>query len=69
MLKKLKNNFISVLFVLFTIFLVIFSSSNLQAAKVGLELWAKSVVPALLPFLLQQNYLAILMLFLFWVNF
>ena len=50
MLKKLKNNFISVLFVLFTIFLVIFSSSNLQAAKVGLELWAKSVVPALLPF-------------------
>lgn len=57
MLKKLKNNFISVLFVLFTIFLVIFSSSNLQAAKVGLELWAKSVVPALLPFFIATELL------------
>lgn len=57
MFKKFKDNFISVLFVLFTVFLVIFSNSNLQAAKSGLELWAKSVVPALLPFFIATELL------------
>lgn len=58
MFSKFKNNFISVVFVLFTIFLVIFSNSNLQAAKNGLELWTKSVVPALLPFFIATELLS-----------
>lgn len=46
------------IFIIFTICLVLFSSSNLAASKVGLKLWANNVVPSLLPFFIATNLLA-----------
>lgn len=63
---NLKKNFFTILFSLFIICLIIFSNSNLEAAKTGLSLWATSVVPSLLPFfigtelLYQTNFVNIL---------
>ena len=54
---SLKKNLLSILFVLFTISLVIFSKDNLSAAKNGLKLWANNVVPALLPFFIATELL------------
>ena len=54
---KLKKNFISILFVLFTILLVIYSNDNFVAAKKGLALWANSVVPSLFPFFIATELL------------
>ncbi len=54
---SLKRNLISLFFLLFAILLVIFSSSNLIAAKSGLKLWALSVVPSLFPFFIATNLL------------
>lgn len=45
------------IFCLFTICLVIFSKSNLTAAKNGLILWANNVVPSLLPFFIATELL------------
>ena len=58
LINLLRRNIISIIFVLFTIGLVIFSNSNLQAAKNGLDLWIKSVVPALLPFFIATELLS-----------
>ena len=55
---KIKKNIIPILIVLFTICLVIFSSSNLLAAKSGLNLWATSVVPSLFPFFVATELLS-----------
>lgn len=55
---SIRKNAISITFVLFTIFLVIFSKSNLTAAKNGLKLWANNVVPSLLPFFIATNLLS-----------
>ena len=55
---SIRKNAISIIFVLFTIFLVIFSKSNLTAAKSGLKLWANNVVPSLLPFFIATNLLS-----------
>lgn len=41
----------------FTICLILFSNSNLTAAKKGLSLWANSVVPSLLPFFIATELL------------
>lgn len=57
-LISLKDNFLSILFVLFTICLVIFSRQNLSAAKDGLSLFANSVVPSLLPFFIATELLS-----------
>ena len=46
------------IFVLFTIGLVVFSSSNLYAAKTGLKLWGNNVVPSLFPFFIATNLLS-----------
>ncbi len=46
------------LFTLFTISLLIFSNSNLQAAKSGIELWANSVLPSLFPFFIATELLS-----------
>lgn len=54
---SLKKNLLSILFVLFTISLVVFSKDNLSAAKNGLKLWANNVVPALLPFFIATELL------------
>ena len=45
-------------FLLFTICLLIFSSSNLSASKKGLSLWANSVVPSLFPFFVATELLS-----------
>lgn len=54
---SIKRSILPSLFLLFTIFLVVFSSSNLAAAKSGLALWANSVVPSLLPFFIATELL------------
>lgn len=54
---SIKKNILPIIFVLFTICLVIFSKQNLQATKSGLQLWINSVVPALLPFFIATELL------------
>ena len=54
---SLKRNILSVIFLIFTMFLMVFSSSNLIAAKSGLKLWALNVVPSLFPFFVATNLL------------
>ena len=53
----IKKNILTVSFTLFLIFLVIFSQTNLFAAKNGLTLWAKNVVPSLFPFFIATELL------------
>jgi len=55
---KLKQILIPICIYLFTVFLLIFSSTNLIAAKNGLSLWAFSVVPSLLPFFFATELLS-----------
>lgn len=55
---KLKKLIIPTCICVFTIFLVLFSSNNLIAAKNGLILWAMSVVPSLLPFFIATELLS-----------
>ena len=55
---SLKKNIIPTIFCIFTVCLVIFSKSNLVAAKEGLFLWANNVVPALLPFFIATELLS-----------
>ena len=55
---KLKNLIIPSIFVLFAICLVLFSTSNLSAARAGLELWANSVIPSLFPFFVATELLS-----------
>ena len=55
---SLKRNIIPAIFCIFTISLVIFSQSNLSAAKSGLLLWANNVVPSLLPFFIATELLS-----------
>lgn len=55
---KLRKMIIPSLFVLFTICLVLFSSSNLSAAQNGLSLWATSVIPSLFPFFVATELLS-----------
>ena len=54
---SLKKSIIPILFCIFTLFLIIFSKDNLMAAKQGLNLWANSVVPSLLPFFIATELL------------
>lgn len=52
-----KKNILSILLCLFIICLLIFSKSNISAAKSGLSLWANSVVPSLFPFFIAIELL------------
>ena len=54
---KLKRNILPLIFLGFTLFLLIFSKSNLPAVKSGLTLWATSVVPSLFPFFVSTELL------------
>lgn len=54
---KIKRNLISIILLIFAICLVIFSTSNLSAAKSGLKLWANSVIPSLFPFFIATELL------------
>lgn len=53
-----KRNILPMIFVLLAICLVLFSKSNLVAAKNGLTLWATNVVPSLFPFFVVTELLA-----------
>ena len=55
---KIKNYFLPFVFCLFTISLLVFSSSNLLAAKNGLKLWVSSVIPSLFPFFVATELLS-----------
>ena len=54
---SLRRNVLPFTFVIIAVCLVIFSSSNLTAAKNGLTLWATCVVPSLFPFFVITNLL------------
>ena len=54
---KIKNLFLPAVICFFTIFLIVFSKSNLAAAKLGLNLWATSVLPSLFPFFIATELL------------
>ena len=58
LLILIKRNSLSFIFFSFAILLVIFSKTNLIAAKNGLSLWANSVVPSLLPFFIATELLS-----------
>lgn len=55
---SLKRNGLSILFCIFTICLVLFSQTNLIAAKNGLILWATAVIPSLFPFFVATEMLS-----------
>lgn len=55
---SLKRNGVTILFCLFTVCLVLFSRTNLSAAKNGLILWATAVVPSLFPFFVATEMLS-----------
>ena len=55
---KIKRNILPGIFLLFLICLILFSSTNMQAAKSGLKLWANSVVPSLFPFFIATEVLS-----------
>lgn len=54
---KFKRNIIPMLFLAFTIGLLIFSKTNLPAVKNGLQLFATSVIPSLFPFFVATELL------------
>ena len=54
---KIKRNFLSLLFLFFTISILIFSKTNLPAIKSGLSLWANSVIPSLFQFFVATELL------------
>ncbi len=58
LILSFKRNILPAIFVLIAIFLVVFSRSNLDATKQGLELWAYTVVPSLFPFFVITNLLS-----------
>lgn len=55
---SLKKNILPVVFVIIAICLILFSKSNLEAAKSGLSLWANNVVPSLFPFFVITELLS-----------
>lgn len=54
---KLKSLILPTIICLFIFLLIIFSRDNLSAAKSGLNLWANSVLPSLLPFFIATELL------------
>ena len=55
---NLKKYVIFLFFILLLVSLIVFSSSNFNAAKYGLILWANSVVPSLFPFFVATDLLS-----------
>lgn len=54
---SIKKYFFTALFLTFTLSLILFSASNLEAAQNGLKLWANSVLPTLFPFFIATELL------------
>lgn len=55
---KIKKLLLPFILTLFTICLILFSTSNLSAVKKGLTLWANSIVPSLFPFFVATELLS-----------
>ncbi len=55
---SLKRNILPCIFLLLAVCFVIFSKTNLVAAKNGLTLWANNVVPSLFPFFVITELLS-----------
>lgn len=55
---QLKKIIPSLILILFIIGLMLFSNTNLMAAKKGLTLWANSIVPSLFPFFVATELLS-----------
>lgn len=55
---SLRKNILPMLFILFTICLILFSKQNLSATHEGLLLCANSVVPSLFPFFIATELLS-----------
>lgn len=55
---KIKQLILPFILIMFTGCLVVFSNSNLSAAKSGLVLWANSIVPSLFPFFVAAELLS-----------
>ena len=54
---NLKKNIIPIIFLLFTICLIVFSKSNIEAVKNSLNIWINNVIPSLLPFFIATELL------------
>ena len=54
---NIKKNVISIMFFLFTICLIIFSKSNIQAVKNSLNIWFNNIIPSLFPFFIATELL------------
>lgn len=54
---NLKRTIIPIIFLLFTLCLIIFSKSNIQAVKTSLNIWVNNVIPSLLPFFIATELL------------
>ena len=57
LLINLKRNIIPILFLLFTICLIVFSKSNIIAVKNSLNIWVNNVIPSLFPFFIATELL------------
>ena len=55
---SIKKNLFNIACIIFVISLVLFSVSNLSAAKSGLYLWANNIIPALFPFFVATELLS-----------
>lgn len=55
---RLKKMIIPFAFCAFTLCLILFSRTNIAASKDGINLWANSVLPSLLPFFIATNLLS-----------
>jgi len=53
-----KRNILPLFFILFAICLVLFSKTNLIAAKSGLVLWVNNIIPSLFPFFVITELLS-----------
>ena len=54
----IKTNIISIIFILFTISLIVFSKANINSVKLGLDLFINSIIPSLLPFFIATELLS-----------
>ena len=54
---NIKKNIIPIIFLLFTICLIVFSKSNIQAVKNSLNIWVNNVIPSLFPFFIATELL------------
>lgn len=55
---SIRKNLFNITCIIFVISLVVFSVSNLSAAKNGLYLWSNNIIPALFPFFIATELLS-----------